>query len=62
MTNHDFANIPEVPKEYGTSIVTTGTPSLNAERQNLYVENTSDKPVRMVFRYSENELTVAVYK
>lgn len=61
-TSHDFANIPEVPKMYGTSIVTTGTPSLNAERQNLYVENTFDTPVRIVFNYVNNELSVAVYK
>lgn len=60
--NHNFANIPEIPKEHGTSIVTTGTPSLNAQMQNLYVENTSDKPVRFVFDYSGNALRVAIYK
>lgn len=61
-TNHDFANIPEVPKVHGTSIVTTGTPSLNAQRQNLYVENTFDKPVRIVFTYENNDVTVAIYE
>jgi hypothetical protein len=60
--SHDFANIPEVPREHGTSIVTTGTSSLNAQRQNLYVENTLDKPVRIVFDYSESKLKVAIYK
>jgi vancomycin resistance protein YoaR len=60
--NHNFANIPEVPREYGTSIVTTGVPSLNAERQNLYVVNTFDKPVRMLFRYEQNRLSVSIYK
>jgi hypothetical protein len=61
-TNHDFANIPEVPKEHGTSIVTTGTPSLNAQRQNLYVENTLEEPVRIVFEYANGDMIVAVYK
>jgi len=60
--NHNFANIPEVPREYGTSIVTTGTPSLNAQMQNLYVENTFDQPVRIVFDYKDSILTVSVYK
>jgi len=60
--NHNFANIPEVPKVYGTSIVTTGQPSYNAEMQNLYVENNFDKPVRIVFNYDKDILTVSVYK
>lgn len=62
LVNHDFANIPEVPREHGTSIVTTGTPSLNAQRQNLYVENTFDVPVRMVFEYKDKNLSFAIYK
>lgn len=62
LVNHDFANIPEIPKEQGTSIVTTGEPSLNAERQNLYVENTFDTPVRMVFDYSGGVLHLSIYK
>lgn len=62
LTNHNFANIPEIPREQGTSIVTTGTPSLNAQRQNLYVENTFDKPVKIVFTYAENDLAVAIYE
>jgi hypothetical protein len=61
-TSHDFANIPEVPKVHGTSIVTTGSPSLNAQRQNLYVENTLDEPVRIVFEYANSNMSVAVYK
>lgn len=60
--SHDFANIPEVPREYGTSIVTTGGSSLKAQMQNLYIENTFETPIRMVFNYEDNNLTVAVYK
>lgn len=62
LVNHDFAVIPEVPRVHGTSIVTTGTPSLNAERQNLYVENTLDVPVKIVFEYKNSDLSVAMYK
>jgi hypothetical protein len=60
--SHDFANIPEVPREYGTSIVTTGTSSLNAQMQNMYIENTFDKPVTFVFNYENGDLTVSIYK
>jgi vancomycin resistance protein YoaR len=61
-TNHDFANIPQVPKQYGTSIYyTPGEPSVN-QMQNLYVVNNKKKPVRMVFNYKNNNLSVAVYE
>ncbi|HSA84381.1 MAG TPA: VanW family protein, partial [Patescibacteria group bacterium] len=62
LVNHDFANIPEIPREQGTSIVTTGSPSLNAQRQNLYVENTLDVPVTFVFDYSDKVLHLSIYK
>jgi len=61
-TRHDFAVIPEIPKIYGTSIVTTAGPSLAAETQNLYVENTTDKPVTIVFRNENNSLSVSIYQ
>jgi hypothetical protein len=61
-TNHDFANIPQVPKEHGTSIYyAPGQPSVN-QMQNLYVENTTDRPVRLVFNYANDNLSVAVYE
>lgn len=59
-SNHDFANIPQVPKEYGVSIYfTPGTPSANA-RQNLYITNTLEKAVEFVFTYDGTNLTVKV--
>lgn len=60
--NHDFANIPEVPREYGTSIITTGSSSYKAQAQNLYVKNTFDKPVKMVFIYKDKVLKVEIFK
>lgn len=53
-TNHDFANIPEVPKKYGVSIFYG-----NAE-QNLYITNTMDKPVTFAFVFDGTNLTVKV--
>lgn len=53
-TNHDFANIPEVPKEYGVSIFAYDP------HQNLYITNTFDKPVQFAFAYDDTHLTVKV--
>lgn len=53
-TNHNFADIPEVPKEYGVSIF-----AHNAQ-QNLYITNTFDKPVQFTFTYDGTALTVKV--
>jgi len=59
-TNHDFAVIPEIPREYGTAIYyMPGQDSSNAQ-QNLYVENTKDKPIAITFVYKNNELSVEV--
>lgn len=58
--NHDFANIPEVPREYGTSIYATGGKSINGQMQNLYIENTKDHPVRIVFTYADKVLKVSI--
>ncbi len=61
-TNHNFAHIPEVPREYGTAIYYLPGSSSANEMQNLYVENTFDNPVRLVFRYAQNILSVTIYK
>lgn len=58
--NHNFANIPEVPREYGTSIYATGSNSTNGQMQNLYIENTKAHPVRIVFTYADNILKVSI--
>ena len=55
-TRHDFARIPDIDPKYGTAIYA------GAPEQNLYVENTFDKPIKMVFTYANNNLTVSVYK
>lgn len=59
---HDFAPVPEIPREYGTSIYTTAGASHTSEMQNLYVENNFDKPVTIVFEYTDPILKVRVEK
>lgn len=53
-TNHNFAAIAEVPKEYGVSIF-SGSP-----QQNLYITNTFDTPVQFAFAYDGTSLSVKV--
>lgn len=61
-TNHDFAVIPGIDRQYGTAIYYSPGASAANQAQNLYVENTFNKPVKLVFTYNNNVLTVAVYK
>jgi VanW like protein len=61
-TPHNFAKIPGIDPKYGTAIYyAPGDTSAN-EAQNLYVENTLSVPVKFVFSYANDNLTVSVYK
>ena len=59
---HDFANVPDVPREHGTSIFADPGESFNEQNQNLYIENNLDKDVKFVFEYKDGGLTFSVYK
>jgi hypothetical protein len=57
---HDFAKIPDIDRKYGTAIYYAGGGSSVSEQQNLYVENTLKKPVKIVFAYANDALKVSV--
>lgn len=59
-TNHDFANIPDIPKEYGVSIYSTPGSKVSNAMQNLYITNNKDKPVTFKFSYEDNKIKVAI--
>ncbi len=60
--DHNFAVIPEVPKEFGVSIFyTPGSKEMNANR-NLYIKNTLDKPVNFTFTVEGTNLEIAASK
>ena len=60
--NHNFANIPQIPREYGVSIYyMPGQETANAA-QNLYVKNTLDTEVTFKYAYDGHNLTVSVEK
>jgi hypothetical protein len=61
-TPHNFAKIPDIDPKYGTAIYDAAGETAANEAQNLYVENTTDKPVQFVFTYVNDVLTVSIYK
>ncbi|OGE38304.1 hypothetical protein A3B45_02100 [Candidatus Daviesbacteria bacterium RIFCSPLOWO2_01_FULL_39_12] len=58
-TNHDFAVIPDISKEYGVSIYNyPGRVEANA-RQNLYISNNKEKVITFKFEYDGTNLKVS---
>ncbi|HUD45123.1 MAG TPA: VanW family protein [Patescibacteria group bacterium] len=58
-TRHDFANIPEVPEQFGVSIYDDNTDkSQTNEMQNLYITNNKDQTVTFVFNYNGKNLSI----
>jgi len=58
--NHNFANIPEIPKEYGVSISFRPGETYRSALQNLYITNNKDYPVIFVFEYDGKDLKIGV--
>ncbi len=61
-TNHDFATINEVPKEYGVSIYNLPGGFEKSARQNLYITNSFNEPVSFIFNYDGVDLRVEITK
>lgn len=61
-TNHNFANIPQVPKEYGVSIFAVPNQPASSSLQNLYVTNNTPETIKFMFVYENGVLTVNVMK
>lgn len=53
-TNHNFANIPDVPKEYGVSIYNNPGSYGSNQLQNLYITNNKPKPITFKFEYKQS--------
>jgi len=61
-TSHEFAVIPDISKKYGTAIYYAPRESSNSAKQNLYITNVHDYPVRFSFDYMNNTLTLSILK
>jgi hypothetical protein len=62
LANHNFWPVPGVPKEYGTSIRYLAGGGWKTENQNLYIENSFDQPVKLVFNSSADEVELKVVR
>ena len=58
--NHNFAGIPGIEREYGTSIYFMPGGGRNSANQNLYINNNKQFPVEFVFDLSDNQLQFAI--
>src|SRR3989338_1752685 len=58
--NHDFAQITDIPKNYGVSIYYTPGASGSNSRQNLYITNNKGNPVTFKFAYLNNKVSVEI--
>ncbi|QQG40847.1 MAG: VanW family protein [Candidatus Levyibacteriota bacterium] len=60
-TNHDFREIPDVPREYGVSIYNAPGETGANSKQNLYIKNNQNKSVVFRFAYNEDALKLTVF-
>ncbi len=61
-SNHDFAVIREVHKEFGVAIYSEPGGSYSSAKQNLYITNNKDAEVTFKFEYDGVNLKVSVLK
>lgn len=59
-TRHDFAQIPDIPAQYGVSIYSSGEKSYANQMQNLYIKNNKEGAVVLKFEYDGKELATSV--
>lgn len=59
-TNHDFAKIPDVPRELGVSIYYRPDNPGSSTLQNLYITNTFSKTIAFVFTHDKSNLNIKV--
>ena len=58
-TNHNFAEIQGVPREYGVAIFYQPNEQGESASQNLYVTNNKDKAISFVFKYDGKTLAIS---
>lgn len=59
-TNHNFAPIPDIPKEYGVSIYNNPVSKGANALQNLYITNNRSKTISFKFKYADNKVKVSI--
>ena len=56
--NHNFANIPQIPREYGVSIYAYPGKQYSDQMQNLYITNNKDREIAFEFKYDGEKLKI----
>jgi hypothetical protein len=56
--DHNFANIPEVPREYGVSIYAYPGKQAGDQLQNLYITNNKENEIAFEFSYDGENLKI----
>lgn len=59
---HDFAKIPDISREFGTSIYYNPNDKSVGSRQNLYITNTTNQTIAFVFDHSFESVKITVEK
>lgn len=59
-TNHNFMNIPDIPKAYGVSIYNSPGAKSSGAKQNLYITNNKTKPITFKFEYRDDKISVSI--
>lgn len=57
--DHNFANIPQVPREYGVSIYATPGKQYSDQMQNLYITNNKEREIAFEFKYDGQNLKIS---
>lgn len=61
-TNHDFAQIPEIPREYGVAIYSQPNEHTTNANQNLYISNNQSKDIIFEVKYDGKNLETNIKK
>lgn len=61
-TNHDFAKIPDIPKEYGVAVYNSPRTPSSSRKQNLYIINNKKRDINLFFVYDGENLRISVFE
>lgn len=62
LANHNFAPIPDIPREFGTSIFYLPGSTVANAGQNLYITNNQNKEVTFTFSVTPEKITLKISK
>lgn len=61
-TNHDFARIPGISRQFGVAIYSRPGESSTNEKQNLYIRNNTGRLISFIFKFDGDNLSLSLVK